>query len=178
MHILIVGARGVGKSTLIRKLLEQNKKPLFGFLTKKEQGMADPLLGDPIYIYEPGKPREHKQENLIGWCKEQRPTVRKEVFDRYAQKLKSPIDPEALILMDEIGFLEKVSPAFCEEILRLLDGDIPILAAVKDKNTDFLRTVRSHTKARCFYITEENRDTLLPEILQYMNRPYEKDHAK
>ena len=29
MHILIVGAPGVGKSTLIQKLLEHNKKPLF-----------------------------------------------------------------------------------------------------------------------------------------------------
>ena len=169
MHILIVGAPGVGKSTLIQKLLEHNKKPLFGFETKKEHSLAHRDSGDPIYIYEVGKPGEQREDRLIAWCKDRRPIPKKEVFDKFAQKLTSPIPKNALILMDEIGFLEQVSPAFCKAVLRLLDGDIPILAAVKDKDTPFLQAVRTHPKARCFHITEENRNSLFSEISEYIH---------
>ena len=34
-HILICGEKGVGKSTLINKLLLHNRRPVFGFVTKK-----------------------------------------------------------------------------------------------------------------------------------------------
>ena len=34
-HILICGEVGVGKSTLIQRLLAQNTSPLYGFITKK-----------------------------------------------------------------------------------------------------------------------------------------------
>ena len=56
MHALIVGDRGVGKSTLIRRVLKELNRPLFGFETKKEEQLEDPLRGCPIYIYDAGKP--------------------------------------------------------------------------------------------------------------------------
>ena len=37
MHALIVGDRGVGKSTLIRRVLAELNRPLFGYETKKEE---------------------------------------------------------------------------------------------------------------------------------------------
>ena len=35
MHALIVGDRGVGKSTLIQRVLAELNRPLFGYETKK-----------------------------------------------------------------------------------------------------------------------------------------------
>ena len=40
MHALIIGAPGVGKSTLIRRVLAELNRPVFGFLTKKEDALA------------------------------------------------------------------------------------------------------------------------------------------
>ena len=36
-HILICGEKGVGKSTLIERLLKDKNIPLYGFLTKRTQ---------------------------------------------------------------------------------------------------------------------------------------------
>ena len=50
MHALIVGDRGVGKSTLIRRVLQELNRQVFGFETKKEEALEDSLRGCPIYI--------------------------------------------------------------------------------------------------------------------------------
>ena len=50
MHALIVGERGIGKSTLIRRVLKELNRPLFGFETKKEDALADEVKGSPVYI--------------------------------------------------------------------------------------------------------------------------------
>ena len=50
MHLLLVGAPGVGKSTLIRRVLKKVDRPVFGFETKKEAPDGEggsPLTGLP-----------------------------------------------------------------------------------------------------------------------------------
>lgn len=173
MHALIVGDRGVGKSTLIRRVLKELNRPLFGFETKKEAALEDPLRGCPIYIYDAGKPHCRTQENLIGYHKEQDIAAMTAAFDQYAPKLAESVPKKAVVELDEIGFLEAKSEAFCQAVLHLLDGQNPVLAAVKNREHPFLDSVRSHPKARCFYITVENRDALYTEILEFMKRQLE-----
>ena len=48
MHALIVGDRGVGKSTLIHRVLKNLNRTVFGFETKKEEQLEDPIRGCPI----------------------------------------------------------------------------------------------------------------------------------
>ena len=49
-HLLICGERGVGKSTLIRRLLEKNTREVGGFVTKRLP-VADENGFFPIYLY-------------------------------------------------------------------------------------------------------------------------------
>ncbi len=164
MHSFLVGSPGVGKSTLIRRILEDRALPVFGFLTRKEKDEWDPALGNPIYIYPADGPYIRSRENLVGHCKDHRPVVYRESFDRFAPRLWEPVPQGAVILMDEIGFMETSSEAFCEAIFRLLDGDIPVLAAVKDKDIPFLRAVRNHPKAQCYYLTKDNREAIFQQV--------------
>lgn len=168
MHALIVGPRGVGKSTLIRRVLEQLNLPLTGFETKKETALEDEKLGSPVYIYEVGKPRVQTPENLVGYCKHHRMAQMPAGFDTFARKLSGPVPEGHLVLMDELGFLEAQSPVFCSRVLALLDGDAPVIAAVKDKDFPFLQAVRSHPNCRCFFITPENREELAREVLAFL----------
>ena len=109
VHALIVGPRGVGKTTLIRRVLSQLGRPVFGFETKKENPLADEVRGSPIYIYDPGT--EHKQtpENLVGYCKNKHFSSVKNVFDRFAAKLRTPVPNGHIVLLDEVGFMEASS---------------------------------------------------------------------
>lgn len=172
-HALIVGARGGGKSTLIQRVLKELDQPVSGFLTKKETSLADVQSGSPVYIYDPGMPRRQSSENLAGTCGAHGFTVIQGAFDRYAQRLLTPVPKDHAVIMDEIGFMESEEKVFCDAVLSLLDGDVPVIAAVKNKAVPFLEKVRSHPKCRCFFITEENRDALYYEVLDFMKMQIE-----
>lgn len=169
-HMFLVGAPGVGKSTLAQALIAHLKKPVWGFCSKKEDSLAQEVLGSPIYLYEAGKPRIQEPHRLMAWCKDRKPVVIPEALDAFAPLLDREAPKGHLILMDEIGFLESASPAFCKGILRHLDGKQPVLAVVKDKDTPFLRSVREHPKAVCYYVDGENRHSLLPALLEHVRQ--------
>ena len=173
MHALIVGDRGVGKSTLIRRVLRELNCPVSGFETKKEAQPEDPLLGCPIYISEAGKPHHRAPENFVCHHRAADAAAVTAAFDRYAPKLLMPMPEAAVVELDEIGFLEAGSEAFCQAVLGLLEGDRPVLAAVKDRDIPFLNAIRAHPAARCFHITAENRDELFEEVLEFMKQQLE-----
>ena len=54
-HILICGERGVGKSTLIRRLLAESTLPVGGFVTRRlPQADGDGMF--PIYLHAAARP--------------------------------------------------------------------------------------------------------------------------
>ena len=58
-------------------------------------------------------------------------------------------------------------------MLAALDGSTPVLAAVKPKETDFLRRVRQHPCGEVFYITPESREALYQHLrsrMQHWNK--------
>ena len=173
MQALIVGARGVGKSTLIRRVLAELNHPLFGYETKKEEQLEDPVRGCPVYLYDAGSPHRQTPENLIGYNKAPNAASVTAAFDRFAPRLMEPVPEGSVVELDEIGFLEAKSESFCQAVVHLLDGDTPVIAAVKNRNIPFLETVRAHPNARCFYITPENRDALYDEVLSFLKQQLE-----
>lgn len=168
MHTFIVGPRHVGKSTLIQKVIQEIGLPVWGFATKKEDDLRDEKLGSPIYIYDADQPRIQTEENLVGYCKDHHFQTNIEIFNNFAKRMTAPPSEDVLILMDEIGFMESKAEDFCNWIFHHLDGDIPVIAAVKDKSTPFLDAVKSHPNCKCFYIEEDNRDALCQIVSDFV----------
>lgn len=167
MHALIVGARGVGKSTLIRKVLQELDVSVSGYITRKEKALDDPVHGSPIYFYEVGKPQAQTPDNLLGYCLNHHPEVHVEAFDRVSPKVAAASYGD-VILMDEVGFMESASERFSQAVFSHLEGEKPVIAAVKYNDFPYLEKIRSHPNCKCFYITEENRDELYHEVLRFM----------
>lgn len=115
MNVLIVGARGAGKTTLIRRVLESLDCPVWGFETEKE--------GDQVHIYDAGAEHVPTEENLVGLCGETRGFPVKEGFDRYAPRILAPVKAGSVMIMDELGYLESSSELFCRAVLERLGGE-------------------------------------------------------
>ena len=162
-HILICGERGVGKSTLIRRLLAESTLPVGGFVTRRlTQADGDGMF--PIYLHAaalPPEERPYDPEHLVGTCDSRRSIRYPEAFDRLGPPL---LTSGGLLVMDELGFLENDAHLFQAAVLAALDGPVPVLAAIKPKETDFLRRVRQHPCGEVFYITPESREALYQRL--------------
>lgn len=164
-HILLCGGRGAGKSTLIKRLLEHNALPVYGFYTRRLD--ADETGFHPIYIHPAGeKERLYAPQNLVGTCNGKAHDVSLEAFDTLGVRYIAQARPGGLIVMDELGFMEARAQGFTQAVMDAMDGGIPVIAAVKARyDMPFLNAVRAHPNAAVYDITADNRDALYDELL-------------
>lgn len=155
-HILLGGAKHAGKSTLISRLTALCRCPVCGFITLKDEC-------DDLYMYPAALPEEKhvkSNENLIARCEGEKPAVNPRVFETLGVQLIKEARPGSLLVMDELGFLEADLPGFTSAVLEALKGDIPVLAAVKERDIPFLNAVRNVPKARLCRVDETTREEL------------------
>jgi len=163
MHILIEGEIGVGKSTLINKLLQRVRQPVFGFRTEKTN--VDTSVSAKIYIHHASGEKTYSDENTVGICSYNGAEGYANIFDSMGVRLLSDIPSESVVLMDELGFLESDAIEFSGAVLRILDGPYFAVAAIKTMKTGFLDAVRLNRNALVYEITVDNRDRLHERIL-------------
>lgn len=162
-HLVIAGERHVGKSTLVNRLLTGCEKPVYGFRTAKGGSLED---GYRLFYMYPADKSESNQsrDNLIGKSNGKERAFYSEVFDNYGVRCLAA-EPDGIILMDELGFMELEAHRFCSRVLELLDGDIPVLATAKaGVDCDFLKAVLNHPNADVYYIDEQNRNDLYDQL--------------
>lgn len=172
-NIFINGNRGIGKSTLIRKLLaDYDSMPVYGFVTKKE---APDENGDcSVYIHSASAvQRFYSEKNLIGTCNNCHGKAIPLTFDNYGLQLLSDIPNNSLVIMDEIGFFESKAFAFQKKVMDILKSDCLVLAAIKDKPNEFLDKLKNLENTDIFDIEIENRNELYfqikPVLAKYIN---------
>ena len=148
-HLFLTGDKGVGKSTLAHCLLAGHTP--CGFRTVRVTGVLD----RPSVHLLPAVGGVPSAENLLFYCG----AYSCDRFDTLGTAALRDRDGDVL-LMDELGFLERDAHRFQEAVLAALRGDQPVLAAVKNRNDPFLQAVRGVPGVRVLYITRENREGL------------------
>lgn len=166
-HILISGARGIGKSTLIRRLLEHTNRPVRGFYTKSLP--MDESGTHPVYIH-PAVTAEvdrvYTPENRIAICTSDGPQINSDAFEVLGVGYLSELPQNCLVVMDELGFMESKSHVFTKKVLETLDGGLPVIAAIKNRtDIPFLDQVHHHPNAMVYEITADNREELFQQLL-------------
>ena len=169
MHIFLQGALKVGKSTVIRKTLDilTARRPLKigGFMTWRGE---DP---DPnVYIRPamPGREREkihlatHHPEECITDCDPQ-------IFDQFGVRLLTESPDADLIIMDELGYLERNSLVFQQVVLDILAGNIPVIGTLRMKDIAWHEQIKADPRVSILEVTLENRDTLPQTIARLIS---------
>ena len=107
-HLFLTGRKGVGKSTLLRALLDG--KRLSGFFTRRVTGVFD---RPSIHLLQAAEDEQPSPANLVCFCGERRP----ERFDLLGPAALADTAGCDIVVMDELGPSEAAAQGFQAAVL-------------------------------------------------------------
>ena len=164
-HIFLTGEIGCGKSTALRSVLD-------GLQGVKIKGLQ-------TYYNEP-RGSETKRLYLRALGDTVQGTFLAElpggdlsriasVFNEEGSALLESAREQAdLIVIDEIGRLEREAFAYHEALRRCIEGDAPMLCAIRKLKAPWADWIRNHPRVQLIEVTTENRDRIPQEILDLL----------
>lgn len=163
MHILLTGEIQVGKTTVIKRFLDETGLTADGFRTywkPSEDGGTD------LFIRPYGDP---KADGLVFRCAHRldcRRWVYADAFDMAADAFMHDCGKKDIVIMDELGFMETEAHAFRRAIMERLNKDKPVLGVIKPRSTPFLDGIRALPNVETVLVTTENRDCIYSTLAE------------
>ena len=171
-NILLTGLPGVGKTTLMKKLSEElHAQHPVGFYT--EEIRAGGARKGFALISLDGKRGllSHMEINSTYRVGLYRVDVKG--FEDFLEGI-SFLNPEtSLIIIDEIGKMECFSHTFRKVIHDILNSEKMLIATIALKGRDLIEETKKRDDIQLFEVTQNNRESLLREIVSYSARTLE-----
>jgi len=163
-NILITGVPGVGKTTLIRKILAETAdlNPV-GFYTEeiREEGVRRGFS----LISTDGTRCILSHEKIRSPFKVGKYGVDLNGFDNFLARIPFREPGRRLVVIDEIGKMECFSRKFKELTAELLSSERPVVATVALRGAGLISSVKARPDALLIEITRDNRNDLLQQFL-------------
>lgn len=166
-HLFLTGLPGVGKTTLIRRVVEALAGTRLGGFYTEEIRAAGLRQGFRLITFK-------GEESVIAHVDfSQRYSVGKygvdvAAIDRLADASLAIAADIDLYVVDEIGKMECLSPRFGAAIRALLDSDKPLLATVAKQGGGLIEEVKRRPEAVLWEVTRSNRDSLVADLLGWL----------
>lgn len=184
-HLFLTGEKHVGKSTLLRRLLQGKEGRVGGFCTLRVRTPD----GGRIHMLRAGTPDGGRApvlwtgnsaggKNPVLWAAEEACLPENLVFTRSHgvlsivpgrfEQIGCEILRESagcdLLVMDELGLAESGETAFQQAVLSCLDGPVPIYGVLQQGESEFLDRIRQHREVLPVAVTEENRERVFEQL--------------
>ncbi len=167
-HIFLTGTKQVGKSTLLKKVLNHFEGRIGGFLTIRTSEFLK--TGFSVHLLPAAEPCRPDKTNLLFICgapsASSSPNETPRRFDRLGCSALSDSLQKDLILMDELGPHEAEAIRFCQMVFKILDGPVPVFGILQEAASPFLQEIARRPDVTVIRITRENRDD--PELLKQL----------
>jgi nucleoside-triphosphatase len=168
-NILITGLPGVGKTTLIKNIVEALKdlRPV-GFYTAeiREGGIRK---GFELISLDGRKGllshTDIQSPHRVGKYK-----VDVKGFEDFLSSLSLLNPSTPLVIIDEIGKMECFSDQFKNLLKEILDSEKWAIATIALKGSGIIEEIKKRKDVKLFEITQKNRDSLLPDILSEVKK--------
>jgi nucleoside-triphosphatase len=161
-RILVTGPPGVGKTTLVRRVVERLRDlRLTGFYTEEVRGRAG-RTGFRIVTLD-GRTAQLATAGGEGGPRVGRYAVHLAALDACADALE-PGPGVDLVVVDEIGKMECLSPAFVGAARHALREDVAVLGTVARSGAGFIAEARRLPGVELVALSRENRDRLAAEL--------------
>lgn len=175
-NLLLTGFPGVGKTTVVRKVLALLPPQLKfdGFFTEEVREGWERIGfqivtvdGKRAWLAKKGLPSPHK----VGRYGVDVKAIESVIIPALNRALKQA----DLIIVDEIAKMELCHPAFAEVVWECLESSKPVLGVIQRSHLPFIERVKARKDVWIFEVTHQNRDKL-PEkvaeaITQILSKP-------
>jgi nucleoside-triphosphatase len=158
-NILLTGPPGVGKTTVIVRLVESLGKNADGFYTRelRESGRRTGFLLTSL----DGTEGMLAHVDLKYGPKVGRYTVNLDDLDSVGTaSIKRAVQARRIVVLDEIGRMELLSEGFKREVLRALDSVSRVVATIREGSDRFCDPIKEREDAVIVRVSESNREEL------------------
>jgi nucleoside-triphosphatase len=162
---LITGKPGVGKTTLVQKIIKQmGSVNMAGFYTSEIRSTGSRLGFELLGLN--GGCRTLAHVDIDSRHRVGKYGVDTLGFEEFLKNLDL-LNPEVeLIVIDEIGKMELFSNCFRNLVCDALKADKQVIATIALKGNDFIREIKQRLDIHLLEVTHANRACLLKAIVE------------
>jgi nucleoside-triphosphatase len=166
-NILITGLPGIGKTTAIKKIAEELKDlGPEGFYTAEIREGAVRQGFELVSL--DGRKGLLSHIGIKSIYRVGRYGVALGDFEIFLDSLFLAGPKTQVVIIDEIGKMECLSPKFHTVVHDVLDSGKTVIASVALKGVGFIAEVKNRRDIKLFEMTPENRDSIPAEIAGYV----------
>lgn len=161
MNILLTGKYNIGKTTLLKRLLDELNLEYSGYTSSAiEEDKA--IIGFKMNAMD-----EQNESFTIGI--KDTPFTCQPVTEAFEKKgtnlLKRSLEKtKSVIILDELGFLESEAHNFQKAVFDCFDSPQLVIGILKGRNTPFLMAIRAREDIHFFNVTDFNHEKVYLEI--------------
>ena len=165
-RILLTGPPRCGKTTVVQKVVARFPGKAAGFYTREVREKGE-RVGFEIVTLD-GEMAWLSHEDFPGPLRVGKYGVSLENLHRVALPSLEVTPGIDLVVVDEIGKMECLSPSFVEALERLWAAPLPLLFTVAEKGGGYIQKVKEKPDKTLITVTPANRDELPNKILKLL----------
>lgn len=166
-NLLLSGAPGSGKSTLIERVVQHISARMTGFFTREIRSNRRRVGFEIVTIA--GDRGVLAHVNLESSVRVGRYGVNLDPLERIAVPSMIPTKPDELVIIDEIGKMECFSRLFRQTLERTLDSSHYVIGTIAGKGDRFIERVKNRPDVELIIVTPYNRDALVGRLLEMLS---------
>lgn len=168
-NIFLTGEKGIGKTTIIYKILDHLNCDVDGYTVK-------PIVHGTLKDFYITSIKDDTKKALMATgdiTKRKIINIYEDSLNNFgAELINNCIKTNDIIVLDEIGFIESNCNNFKNAITSALNSNKVVLGVLKEFNGDFINNIRSRDDVILFVVNQKNRaqiPVVILNILRYWN---------